>query len=238
MEKQIESILLKTTSIIHVFFNNQYLRSATCFFCKNFKGDMFLVTNNHAIESATSIKLVLTLIDGSITDIEIEIKGKVFKHVLYDICVIRFSSIYNILLEHKFPLYLGFIEQNGIVSDFSSFNRIEDIIMVGYPNSIYNESANLPIVRKGITATGLCDKYNNFDLFVIDIPTFGGSSGSPIFILNNNEPILVGINFRNYIDKIPINKNRMYHKRFIGTVNVPNSLGIAIKSNILLELIN
>ena len=54
--------------------------------------------------------------------------------------------------------------------------------MVGYPNGIWDKSNNLPIIRRGITATHPLLAYEGRKKFMIDAACFPGSSGSPVFI--------------------------------------------------------
>jgi hypothetical protein len=69
-------------------------------------------------------------------------------------------------------------------NQMSSIDAIEDVIMIGYPNGLWDKQHNMPIVRKGITATPVWLNNNKKREFVIDIACFPGSSGSPVFILN------------------------------------------------------
>jgi hypothetical protein len=61
---------------------------------------------------------------------------------------------------------------------------MEDIIMIGYPNGIWDAKHNLPIIRRGITATHPKLSYNGKPEFLIDAACFPGSSGSPVFLAN------------------------------------------------------
>lgn len=61
---------------------------------------------------------------------------------------------------------------------------IEDITMIGYPNGIWDQQNNMPIVRRGITATNPKLDYDGLPVFVIDCACFPGSSGSPVLIFN------------------------------------------------------
>ena len=56
--------------------------------------------------------------------------------------------------------------------------------MIGYPNGIWDEINNLPVFRKGITATHPAKNYNGRDEFMIDAACFPGSSGSPVLLYN------------------------------------------------------
>lgn len=65
-----------------------------------------------------------------------------------------------------------------------SLPPMEEIVMIGYPNGLWDEVHNLPIIRKGITATHPGLKLNNKPEFLIDAACFPGSSGSPVFLAN------------------------------------------------------
>ena len=56
--------------------------------------------------------------------------------------------------------------------------------MIGYPIGLWDEYNNLPVVRRGSTATPIYMDYNNRKEFLIDMACFPGSSGSPVFIFN------------------------------------------------------
>lgn len=56
--------------------------------------------------------------------------------------------------------------------------------MIGYPNGLWDSQNNLPIIRRGITATSVKKDYNGKKEFLIDAAVFPGSSGSPVFIFN------------------------------------------------------
>jgi hypothetical protein len=62
----------------------------------------------------------------------------------------------------------------------------EEIYMIGYPRGLWDEINNMPIVRRGITATAPYLDYNGTKEFLIDIAAFGGSSGSPVFQYNES----------------------------------------------------
>jgi hypothetical protein len=55
------------------------------------------------------------------------------------------------------------------------------ILMIGFPNGIMDEVNNLPVVRRDILATHYKADYLGQANFVVDVASFGGSSGSPVF---------------------------------------------------------
>ncbi|MEZ5558644.1 MAG: serine protease [Pseudomonadales bacterium] len=61
---------------------------------------------------------------------------------------------------------------------------LDDIVMVGYPNGLWDSKNNLPIFRAGCTATHPKYDYEGMPYFLIDCACFPGSSGSPVFVYN------------------------------------------------------
>jgi hypothetical protein len=61
---------------------------------------------------------------------------------------------------------------------------MEDITMIGYPNGIWDSVNNLPVIRRGTTATPPYVDWNGKSEFLTDIASFPGSSGSPVFLCN------------------------------------------------------
>ena len=133
------------------------------------------------------------------------------------------------------------------------FHAIEDILMVGYPNGIWDSVNNQPIFRKGTTATNPNMDYNGNKEFMIDIACFPGSSGSPVMIYNSN-------GFSTKSGKFNMGTQRLI---FLGVLyagpqhtawgeieivntptsnvpraisKIPNNLGLVIKSERILEL--
>lgn len=62
---------------------------------------------------------------------------------------------------------------------------VENIVFIGYPDGIWDQVNHLPIIRTGTTASLLNKDYDGKPAFLIDASAFPGSSGSPVFILNN-----------------------------------------------------
>ena len=58
--------------------------------------------------------------------------------------------------------------------------------MVGYPIGLWDEKNNFPIFRRGYTASHPALDFNEEGIGLVDMACFPGSSGSPIFILNEN----------------------------------------------------
>jgi hypothetical protein len=68
--------------------------------------------------------------------------------------------------------------------ELAELTAIEDVVMVGYPVGIWDSANNMPVIRRGITATHPAKDYEGLTQFMIDAACFPGSSGSPVFLFN------------------------------------------------------
>jgi hypothetical protein len=82
---------------------------------------------------------------------------------------------------HFIPLETGLIADAAFLQDLCA---VEDIAMVGYPTGLWDSKHNLPIVRRGSTATPPYVDFDGKPLFMIDCACFPGSSGSPVLLYN------------------------------------------------------
>ena len=133
----------------------------------------------------------------------------------------------------------------------SELRTLEDVLMIGYPNGIWDSINNMPIFRKGTTATNPLIDYNGKKEIMIDIAAFPGSSGSPVLIFNENgysdrkgntymgasRIILLGILYAGpqmtTTGEIIMTPNI---QRPISVSKIPNNLGLIIKAERILEL--
>lgn len=153
------------------------------------------------------------------------------------------------------PLFQVYLEEKSIISaeNLDQIDAVNDILMVGYPNGIWDEYNNLPIVRKGITATHPNIDYQNRKEFMIDAACFPGSSGSPVFFYKPGSALrlkhddrprmgnilaLMGILYagpQHFIDgEITIRDIPTRKVPFFKT-GIPNNLGLAIEAVRLLD---
>lgn len=75
------------------------------------------------------------------------------------------------------------ISQTASPAFLTQLMAIEDVIMIGYPNGLWDTKNNLPIARRGITATPPFVDFSGNAEFMIDCACFPGSSGSPVFLV-------------------------------------------------------
>lgn len=114
--------------------------------------------------------------------------GLVFYHPNdnVDLCAIAFQPLVSRLPDFADKLFFRTFDKSLIPSEqqLKKLDSIEDILMIGYPNALWDEKNNMPLVRKGITASPVWLDFNGRKEFVIDAACFPGSSGSPILLCN------------------------------------------------------
>ena len=69
-------------------------------------------------------------------------------------------------------------------SDLNELSAVEEILTVGYPRGYWDEHNNMPIARRGVTATAPYLDFEGRKEFAIDCASFRGSSGSPVYLYN------------------------------------------------------
>lgn len=85
-------------------------------------------------------------------------------------------------------VFYAITNDNSIATaqDIEELSAIEELVMVGYPIGLWDEKNNFPIFRRGYTASHPAIDFNECGIGLVDMACFPGSSGSPIFILNEN----------------------------------------------------
>jgi hypothetical protein len=103
-----------------------------------------------------------------------------------DLCAVPFGGILNQAKDAGSPLLFIPLSSGIIPRDdqWADFDAIEEVIMIGCPNGIYDTVNYNPIIRRGISATPLSQRYLGKSEFMIDMACFPGSSGSPILLVN------------------------------------------------------
>jgi S1-C subfamily serine protease len=157
-----------------------------------------IVTNKHVVAGAKILKVTLDLVrkdavvasDGSVDWQERRVFeiGSVESVLMHpdagvDLCVIQMGHVLNRIEEGLTPKNF-FLSKEWRLSDsaIAQIRPIEPVIMIGYPNGIWDSLNNKPIVRKGLSATNCLTRWNGERYFVIDCACFPGSSGSPVFL--------------------------------------------------------
>ena len=81
--------------------------------------------------------------------------------------------------------YRGFVEAFIWRDDkLEDLDAIEEVVMVGYPNGLWDSVHNYPLLRRGTTATHPAIDHCGVPEGIVDMAACPGSSGSPILIMN------------------------------------------------------
>lgn len=158
-----------------------------------------IVTNRHVMEKARNIKLIFSLnsyFEGTNRKVELEelniydVQNGVIYHENPDIdlCVIPMNEIFEYFQMKNINPKMIFLNFDNIPNNnqLDELRFVEDIMMVGYPNGISDFKNNFPIFRKGITATHPGVDFNGQPEFLVDMTIIPGSSGSPVFLINDS----------------------------------------------------
>ncbi len=153
----------------------------------------FVVTNKHVVEGAT--RLILGFIARDTTDGPK--LGQRMDHVIdnpsskwighpdpeVDVALLHVGQILEALHGQIFYRSIP-ATQMPAAGDKLFIDAIEEITFIGYPNGYQDPVHLTPIVRRGITATPLELPFGGKPVFLVDGSVFGGSSGSPVFLIN------------------------------------------------------
>jgi hypothetical protein len=259
--------LTYSTVRIEAILNEQEYRTGTGYFfrfCERTQDDYIpaIVTNKHVLKSAIKIRIWLHLrapdrkvLPESVELIVGDIQKYCFLHPdpTIDLAIIFVLPIIENLKLGGNKVYFSGIPANFIPteSEYEDYIAIDDILMVGYPNGIWDSKNNMPIARRGITATNPSINYEGRPEFLIDAACFPGSSGSPVFLYNlgNHVSRINGIihgegrikllgtlyagpqqTIQGEIKIIDVPQSLVP----IPEINIPYNLGFVIKSNQLL----
>lgn len=89
--------------------------------------------------------------------------------------------------QHGIDLFFRMVESSMIPTpqQVAELDAVESVTFIGYPNGVWDSKNLLPVARRGTTASPIEVDFEGTPRFLVDASVFGGSSGSPVFILNH-----------------------------------------------------
>jgi V8-like Glu-specific endopeptidase len=266
-----EELMYSTVRIECESADNAICTGTGYFFLFKYDGERSIpvvITNKHVVEGMEKGTLIFTKANigtnGKEPDDTNHVRLSLDKFESYwirhpdetvDLCAMTLVPFLEIAKEQGINIFYSPFGISLIPGEeeLNSLVAMEEIVMIGYPNGIWDKVNNKPIFRKGITATHPCFDYNGRKEFVIDAACFPGSSGSPVLIINENpwrekdgriniggrRLFLMGTLYAGpqytstgeiFIEKIPT------ANKPIVLTNIPNNLGFVIKSERIKEL--
>lgn len=191
--------LLFTTVPIWTELANGQQRSATAFIynvpisSKPGHSVPLLVTNHHVVSGATRGLIELIERDGDQPNREKRVRVDISADALnqhasaeLDVALIPIGPTLNQVEAAGRPAFFRSITPDIIPAAdvLSNLSAMEDIVFIGYPSGLRDEKNANPLIRRGITSTPVWNDFQGRPTFLIDAGVFPGSSGSPVFILN------------------------------------------------------
>ena len=68
-----------------------------------------------------------------------------------------------------------------------------DVFIPGYPATLEGNEAGWPVLRRGTVATHPLAPVQSAQRMFVNAPTFGGDSGAPVVLIDDNRAVVVGI---------------------------------------------
>lgn len=226
-----------------------------------------VVTNKHVVKGMTKGFFILTKADSNGNPmhkdhLKIRIDQFEQKWIFHpdddvDLCVLPVANILYSAQVQGVPLFYRTFENTHIPNreKINGLDAVEEILMIGYPNGLWDSVNNMPIVRKGITATDIKLDYEGRKEFMIDAACFPGSSGSPVLICNTgsyqdkqgvirlcgSRILLLGILYAGpqltVTGNIKIVTIPNMQQKALAVSHIPNNLGYIIKAERIMDFI-
>lgn len=222
-----------------------------------------MVSNKHVIKGAISgsFELTMTKADETpdlanhlpvqITDFE---KGWI-KHPddAVDLAIFPCGHILESLANQGRKVFWTGFDQTLIPTEDAilTLTPVEELLIVGYPIGIWDTQNNVPVFRRGITATAPYLNFSGKQEFLIDAAIFPGSSGSPVLLFNQGTCVgrdggthiggrieLLGVNYAvatyTATGEIKIEQTPT-EMRPVPKLPIPSNLGVCVKASRILE---
>lgn len=154
-----------------------------------------LITNKHVVNNNPTETMVffLHLADQDGNDsgenYKVELSAQWIFHPTHDICFTFVAPLFNEVKRRTGKTVFYRSNEESLIwnkEKLLELSALESVVMVGYPNGLWDKGHNYPIFRKGYTASHPGYDFNEKSVGLVDMACFPGSSGSPIYILDEN----------------------------------------------------
>jgi len=263
----LSEMITYSTVLIRCDYSNGTSGSGTGFIinlCQNKVNNIcvpVLITNNHVVENSikTIFKFCRADENGNPIDTEpfsFTYEGNAWIHHPdkdVDLRCLLLAEALNELEKRNTKIFYIPLETNLIPNDktLSDLSAMEDVVMVGYPIGLSDAYNHKPIIRRGITSSHPKKNYQGKKETLLDMACYPGSSGSPVFILNQGTfptPDGIAVGNRVFLLGVLYGGHEFNAQGVLKFANLPNlpapitripiNLGIMIKSARILEFEN
>ena len=171
--------------------------SGTGFFY-NFKtnGKVYptIITNKHVVNNNPNERMTFLLHlrddDGGTTEnYGVTYSTTWIFHSTKDLCFCFVNPVFEQVKKDTGKSVFYIANDDSVVATkqkLDELSALEELVMVGYPIGLWDAQNNFPIFRKGFTASHPAYDFNERGIGLVDMACFPGSSGSPIYILNEH----------------------------------------------------
>lgn len=177
-----------------------------------------IMTNKHVLENAVRMIAICPLAGNGIGTRGTNVVQIVFEQpnaIAYrhpdsevDLCAVPISAqLESFRKQGRTVLYAAYTKD--LLADdkcYDELRQLDTVVMIGYPSALKDDVNQQPIIRTGTFATNPSLDFQGRSEFVLDIPNYGGSSGSPVVLFDegkywkhegyNNAVMVMGSRFR------------------------------------------
>lgn len=153
-----------------------------------------IITNKHVVndnpnEVMTFYLHVRTGENASSENYQVTYKTNWIFHSTKDLCFCFINPVFQEVKNRTGKDVFYVADDDTVVATpekLEELSALEELVMVGYPIGLWDSKNNFPVFRKGYTASHPAFDFNENGIGLVDMACFPGSSGSPIYILNEN----------------------------------------------------
>ena len=154
-----------------------------------------IITNKHVIEGARSLDIIFHVRPWPATTPEMGMENMLCRIDLVDspaiphpsedvdLCAILTGPLDHRMRACGIELLYVCSRSNHMMDEAaeSELQGLDSVVMVGYPNEVWDSTNNMPVMRRGVTASHARLDYEGRKDILLDVGCYPGSSGSPVF---------------------------------------------------------
>ncbi|WEG74027.1 trypsin-like peptidase domain-containing protein [Vagococcus intermedius] len=165
-----------------------------------------LITNRRALVGATELEVALQIKEPHEIEFEEVIfdLNKLAQNIVVhpdesvDLAAVRITPIIKYIEKNGLQSSIHFLDEGILPTPEDTFNAMEDVAVIAYPNSVNELGEHEAFISCGMTTTGIDQSYRGAAKFLVNTTMYPGYAGGPVFTydrenLANQDICLVGI---------------------------------------------